>query len=77
LFFIAPDAKLMAASVRTSSSSVEAGPPTALFQTQIVIGENFKHEYAVSRDGRFLVNTVLENAASPITLLLNWKPPTK
>jgi len=75
LFFIAPDAKLMAASVHTSSSSFEAGSPTALFQTRIVIGSDFGNEYAVSRDGRFLINTVLDNAASPITLLLNWKLP--
>jgi len=42
-----------------------------------VIGSNVGHEYAVSRDGRFLINAVLDNAASPITLLLNWKPSTK
>ena len=64
LFFIAPDANLMVASVRTSTSSLEAGPPRALFQTRIVIGSNFGHEYAVSRDGRFLINTVLDHAVS-------------
>jgi Tol biopolymer transport system component len=77
LFFIAPDAKLMSAPVRTSNSSFEAGSPTALFQTRIVTSAYLKHEYAVSHDGRFLVNTVLDDTASPITLLLNWKPPTK
>jgi len=76
LFFIAPDAKLMAVSVRTSSSSFEVGSPTALFQTRMVTS-NLKHEYAVSRDGRFLVNTVVDDATFPITLLLNWKPPAK
>ena len=30
--------------------------------------------YDVTRGGRFLINTVLDDAASPITLLLNWKP---
>ena len=34
-------------------------------------------DHAVSRDGRFLVNTILEDAASPITLLQNWRPPAK
>ena len=77
LFFIAPDAKLMAASVRISSSSFEIGSPTALFQTRIVTASTLKHEYAVSADGRFLVNTVFDDAVSPVTLLLNWKPPTK
>src|SRR5262249_40621883 len=77
LFFIAPDAKLMGASIRMSGSSFGAGSPTALFQTRIVTAGNFKHEYDVSSDGRFLVNTILDDAAPPITLLLNWKPPTK
>jgi hypothetical protein len=36
----------------------------------------FKFPYAVSSDGRFLVNDLqLEDTArSPITLILNWKP---
>jgi hypothetical protein len=29
------------------------------------------HEYAVSPDGRFLVNALVEDP-SPITLILNW-----
>jgi hypothetical protein len=31
-------------------------------------------QYDVSSDGRFLINTVLEEASSPITLLQNWNP---
>jgi hypothetical protein len=32
----------------------------------------FKYQYAVSRDGRFLLNTVApETAAPPINLILN------
>jgi len=32
-------------------------------------------QYAVSRDGRFLINTqVDESNTTPITLILNWKP---
>jgi hypothetical protein len=39
------------------------------------LGSN-KQEYAVSRDGRFLVNEPIETANSaPITVILNWKPP--
>ena len=30
-----------------------------------------------SRDGRFLINTVLDDAAAPVTLLLNWKRPVQ
>ena len=77
LFFIAPDAKLMAAAVTALDTTLEAAPPVALFQTRIVAGHNqvLKHQYAVSRDGRFLINeTVDASTATPITLILNWKP---
>jgi hypothetical protein len=34
-----------------------------------------KQQYVVSKDGkRFLVSNVIEEALSPITLILNWKP---
>jgi Tol biopolymer transport system component len=77
LFFIAPDAKLMAAAVTASDQTFEAAPPVALFQTRIVGGpaQIVKHQYAVSRDGRFLINEPAEaSAATPITLILNWQP---
>ena len=34
-------------------------------------------QYDVTRDGRFLINTVLDEAAAPITLLMNWNPEAK
>ena len=74
--FIAPNAKLMSASVNTSGSTFEAASPAALFQTHIVTGlAALQTQYAVSRDGRFLINTqVDESNTTPITLILNWKP---
>lgn len=49
-----------------------------LFATRIVGGAvsdtTFKHQYAVARDGRFLINQNVEEATPPITLILNWKP---
>jgi cytochrome c2 len=39
---------------------------------------NLGWQYDVSRDGRFLVNTILDDAAAtPITLLQNWQTPAK
>jgi hypothetical protein len=32
-------------------------------------------QYAVARDGRFLINQPVGDAAAPITLILNWHPP--
>jgi eukaryotic-like serine/threonine-protein kinase len=78
IFFISPDAKLMAAPVRVSGSAFESEAPVALFQTRIYGGGSLtaqKQQYAVSRDGRFLMNMSTEEAAaSPITLILNWHP---
>ena len=34
-------------------------------------------QYDVTRDGRFLINTVLDDASAPITLLQNWNPEAK
>jgi hypothetical protein len=52
----------------------------ALFPTRIYGGgvDNLQgRQYDVSRDGRFLINTVLDEGAAPITLIQNWKPPAK
>jgi eukaryotic-like serine/threonine-protein kinase len=81
LFFIAPDAKLMAVAASVSGASFDAAPPVALFQTRIAGGGlNYsnKPQYAVSADGRFLINVPAgEATAAPITLIMNWKPPAK
>ena len=53
------------------------GTPAALFQTHIAPGTN-KPNYDVARDGRFLINTALDDtSAEPIHLLLNWHPPAR
>ena len=77
LYFLAPDGKMMAVPIRENGSVLEVGTPVALFATRIVEGSaaNFRPQYAVSRDGRFLILQPAEEAtASPITILLNWKP---
>ena len=77
LYFIAPDGKLMAAPVSASGSTFETGTPAALFQTRITsaYAAAYRPQYAVSRDGRFLINQPTEESTtSPITLILNWKP---
>ncbi len=78
LYFIAPDAKMMAVAIRTNEATVHADAPIALFQTRRagggtnVIGRS--HQYDVGADGRFLINVDAETGALPITLLMNWKP---
>jgi serine/threonine protein kinase len=79
LYFIAPDRKLMAVPVAVRGSAFEAGKPVPLFATRISDGGGSgKPQYAVSRDGRFLINQVVEEStATPITLILNWNPEQK
>ena len=79
LYFLAPDATLMAVPVTAAGTSFEAGTPVALFLTHIVDGGSLaigRPHYAVARDGRFRINQpVADAAAAPITLILNWQPP--
>ena len=77
MYWIAPDAKLMAAPIAVRGSAVEPGTPVALFQTRILNGgadQPSGNQYAVARDGRFLINTVVgDEATPPITVLQNWR----
>ena len=79
LYYIAPDSMLMAAPIGVKDGTVTRGTPVPLFQTRIVGGGRaypIIHQYDVTRDGRFLINVrVGDTPASPLTLLLNWKPP--
>jgi eukaryotic-like serine/threonine-protein kinase len=78
--YIGPDGTLMAAPIAVNGATIEPGRPVALFRTRIVGGGtdiNFGANYDIARDGRILINTVLDDAASPITLLMNWRPDAK
>ena len=82
LYFIAPDGELMAAPItfknQANGSGMEVGVPVPLFRTRIIVSSaaaNMKAQYAVSRDGRFLISQPEESATTPVTLILNWKPP--
>ena len=79
LYFVAPDGKLMAASI-TAGATFAAGTPAPLFSVRLAKGGGYEEqpEYMVSHDGRFLVNQPVEaTTTAPITLILNWKPPAK
>jgi serine/threonine protein kinase/Tol biopolymer transport system component len=75
IFFLAPDGKLMAAGVDLSGAVPQVKLPAALFQTYLATGTNVignKPQYAVSRDGRFLLNTAVESPSAPIVVSVNW-----
>jgi hypothetical protein len=64
---------MMVVSMEPKGSTLMPGTPAPLFPTRIT-GQTFKHQYAVSSDGRFLINNAAESSAPPITVILNAKP---
>ncbi len=75
--YIDPSGAMMAAPITASGATFAAGTPVKLFQTRILGGgedRQVAREYDVAPDGRFLIDTVPESAAAPITLVLNWNP---
>ena len=81
IYFISPDLEMMAAAVRAAGGSLETDTPVALFQTKLRRhgAVEAKHQYDVTKDGRFLINETVDDADStpPITLILNWRPKSK
>ncbi len=75
LFYLAPDAQLMAVPV-TSGVNFQAGAPVSLFQAnpRELSATSEIAVYDVSKDGqRFLINTqVNTDAARPMSVILNW-----
>jgi len=78
LYYLSPDGRLMAVSATpgVDGKTLNLGVPVALFQTRLATGASVvpgRPQYAVAPDGRFLLNTVVEDAPpSPITIVVNW-----
>jgi len=76
LFYVTLDGTLMAVDVK-GGSAFQSGTPHLLFQTGIPPWngppEVPTSSYAVSKDGRFLINGSVEGAtAPPVTIATNW-----
>jgi hypothetical protein len=77
LFYINPAGAMMAAPITITGATLEPGAPVVLFPTRIVGGGEdvqLNRQYDVAPDGRFLINTELDSADAPITILQNWNP---
>jgi eukaryotic-like serine/threonine-protein kinase len=78
VFYVAPDSYLMAATIALRArDEISIGTPQRLFaapvRSTVYGGTSF--EYDVTADGqRFLINTFVEQPATPISLILNRKP---
>jgi hypothetical protein len=80
LFYLAADGRLMAVPIRAASnnSTIEPGAAIPLFWTHMYGAAQSSTalfpQYSVSPDGqRFLINTISEVPAGPITVVLNEK----
>jgi hypothetical protein len=80
LYYVDSAGAMMAVPIMATGSSLEPGAPVRLFRSRIVGGggrgdSSTGRHYEVAHDGRFLINTILDDAAAPITLVMNWRPP--
>jgi serine/threonine protein kinase/dipeptidyl aminopeptidase/acylaminoacyl peptidase len=70
IFFIQPDRKLIAVGFDPRAGT--AGTPRVLFQTRIAAERIANWQYDVAPDGRFIINSLPSNIASPLTLITGW-----
>ncbi|MEQ1731003.1 MAG: hypothetical protein ABL982_21755, partial [Vicinamibacterales bacterium] len=80
LYYLDPNGAMMAAPITVTGAMLAPGAPVVLFPTRVYRGGvdlQQGRQYDVTRDGRFLINTVLDEAAAPITLIQNWTPDAK
>jgi serine/threonine protein kinase len=78
LYYIDSSGTMMAAPIMVTGSTLQPGTAVRLFPTRIVRGGGDTGQgryFDVARDGRFLINTVVDDAAAPITLVMNWRAP--
>ncbi len=73
-YYLAPDGKIMATPV-TDGANFDAGTPVALFQAnpRELVATSEQSSYDVSKDGqKFLINTQLKTAMTPMSIVMNW-----
>lgn len=74
LFYLSNDFKMMAVRVKTGAN-FDAGTPVTLFQAnpREMQATSEMFSFDVSKDGqRFVINTQLKTAMSPMSVVLNW-----
>jgi Tol biopolymer transport system component len=78
LFYLTLDGRLMATPITfgLDEATMSAGTPVPLFRARVgAVQDRSTQHYVVSPDGqRFLLDTVVEEAVPPVTIVLNWQP---
>jgi hypothetical protein len=81
LFYLGAGNRLTAVTLRFSADNkgVEPGTPMALFVAKVGGFAGYTQQYMVSHDGQSFVtqSVVGEPSASPIGVILNWRPKAK
>ena len=75
IFFVATAGRMNEAAVALGGATPDVKLPVPLFQTHLATGTNVlgsKPQYAIARDGRFLLNAAVESVAAPIIISINW-----
>jgi Tol biopolymer transport system component len=76
LYYVDPAGRLMGVPIAVKGNEIVPGPPVSLFTTRMP--EGFLARYAVMRDGRVLVLTLLDgNSSPPITIVQHWAKPRR
>jgi Tol biopolymer transport system component/predicted Ser/Thr protein kinase len=72
LYYVSPDQKLMAVEMKAVGNTLQPGTAKILFTVRQP-GRTGGFAYDVSKDGRFLIPTLVEKAEStPISVVVNW-----
>jgi Tol biopolymer transport system component len=76
LFYLSPAGEMMSVKIHldVGRDQVDAQPAVMLFRTRVLSQSNTpRQQYAVTREGRFLINLLLDEGVNyPISVLLNW-----
>jgi eukaryotic-like serine/threonine-protein kinase len=75
LYYLSPDAKLMAVPVTRTGDNLNFGKPVELFQGpfELTGSGNVGRPYDPSADGqKFVMNSAVETTAQPLTIVTNW-----
>jgi Tol biopolymer transport system component len=77
IYYAAPSGTLMAVPVMVGDQRVEVRPSVALFALPVYLDARVHPQYDVDGAGRFVVRTDPFTGPTPITVVLNWKPPAR
>ena len=72
LFYLTFEGKLMSVPIKATADGLQAGAPVALFTPPLFSSPGGSQQFAVTRDGRFLVNVPTEGAPLTLSVVLNW-----